>query len=209
MLLKLNHIEHITGKRWLFEALLAPKPHQEGIYNIAKFKWQFYFNFIPLNQVTKVLQIPIPRCDNAVDMCFGNVKFYLLLYCPQGYHQILVDEESRNKLAFGGPGASTFRYHVMPVGPVNGSPIFVCFMHDMNHNWQNLAIENGVDMNEDNNTKMIVDDVISHTGTEDNAFKYMERQFQVYKLHHISLSLPKSFCFPKRVEFVGVDMTPE
>ena len=82
-------------------------------------------------------------------------------------------------------------------------------MHDMNHDWQNLAIENGVDMNEDNNTKMIVDAVISHTGTEDNAFKYMECQLQVYKLHHISLSLPKSFCFPKCVEFVGVDMTPE
>jgi len=41
VLLKMNHIEASPGGRWLFKALLAPKPHQEGVYDIAKLNGGF------------------------------------------------------------------------------------------------------------------------------------------------------------------------
>ena len=34
---KVGHIEQITDGQWLFKALLAPKLHQETVYNIEDF----------------------------------------------------------------------------------------------------------------------------------------------------------------------------
>ena len=60
----MNHAEQTFEGEWLFKALLAPKPHQEGIYDIVDFKWQLYVNLICLNQVTRVLAYPMPRCND-------------------------------------------------------------------------------------------------------------------------------------------------
>ncbi len=49
---KVGHIHQNTDGRWLFKALLAPKPHQEHIRNIDDFFWRFCVNYIPLTSVT-------------------------------------------------------------------------------------------------------------------------------------------------------------
>jgi hypothetical protein len=49
---KVGQIHQITDGRWLFKALLAPKPHQEHVQNIDDFVWRFCINYIPLNSVT-------------------------------------------------------------------------------------------------------------------------------------------------------------
>ena len=51
-LAKVGHIWQIHDRRWLFKALLAPKPHQEHVRDINKFVWHFYINYILLNSVT-------------------------------------------------------------------------------------------------------------------------------------------------------------
>jgi hypothetical protein len=38
---QLGHIRQIHDGEWLFKALLAPKPHQEGVTNIRNFVWRF------------------------------------------------------------------------------------------------------------------------------------------------------------------------
>ena len=48
---EMMHAEQTFKGKWLFKALLAPKPHQ-NVYNIADFKWRLCVNFIRLNQVT-------------------------------------------------------------------------------------------------------------------------------------------------------------
>ena len=125
VLLDLGHIESTPVSGWLSKALLAPKPHQESIYDIKDFKWRFCVNYIGLNQVTLVIAYPIPRCDTAVGYQFGDGRRFWLIDCPQGYHQILVAVFSRDKLSFAGPDASVYRYRVMPFGPVNGPTIFI------------------------------------------------------------------------------------
>jgi hypothetical protein len=57
---KVGHIHQITEGRWLFKALLAPKPHQEHVQNIDDFVWRFCVNYIPLNSVTRTIAYPIP-----------------------------------------------------------------------------------------------------------------------------------------------------
>jgi hypothetical protein len=73
---KLGHIRQIHDGEWQFKALLAPKPHQEGVTNIQDFVWRFCINYIPLNQITRVIPYPIPRCDSAVFLCFGSAGWY-------------------------------------------------------------------------------------------------------------------------------------
>jgi hypothetical protein len=130
---KLGHIRQVHDGKWLFKALLAPKPHQEGVTNISDFVWHFCVSYIPLNQVTRVIPYPIPRCDSAVFLAFGMAIWFWMWDAPQGYHQIRVAENSQEKLAFAGPNATKWTYNVMPFGPVNGPSTFISF--HPRHGW--------------------------------------------------------------------------
>ena len=44
-LTKLGHIRQMHDGEWMFKALLAPKPHQEHVSNIADFVWRFCVNY--------------------------------------------------------------------------------------------------------------------------------------------------------------------
>jgi hypothetical protein len=89
----LGHIRQVHNGEWLFKALLAPKPHQEGVTNIRDFVWRFCVNYIPLNQVTRVIPYPIPWCDSAVFLAFGTAIWFWMWDAPQGYHQICVAKD--------------------------------------------------------------------------------------------------------------------
>ena len=131
VLVQIKHSCQISHSRWMSKLLLAPKPHQETVYDIVDFKWRLYVNCIKLNQVTLVVIFPIPRCDSVSMYEFGDGRFYCLLDFPLGYHQEEVKARSRDNLAFAGPNASMYTYRVMPFGQVNGPPIFIGMMFDM------------------------------------------------------------------------------
>ena len=106
-LLQLDHVVEPTHNgSWLAKTLLAPKPHQENVTDIENFVWRFCVNFIPLNSVTKIIAMPIPRCDDAVGTSFGGSKFRWLMDAISGYNQIKVARSLREKLAFAGPNCS-------------------------------------------------------------------------------------------------------
>jgi hypothetical protein len=205
-LAKLGHICQIHDGEWLFKAILARKPHQEHVSNINNFVWRFCVNYIPLNQVTCIIAYPVPRCDSAVHMPFGAATYLWLWDAPMGYHQISVAPESQPKLAFAGPDATKWTYNIMPFDPVNGPSTFIAFIHDIDSTWKDLAHLLGLTINDDLNTNIIVDDILSWATTLNIALLYMECQFHVAQLQNLLLSLKKSFIFPKRIEFVGVDV---
>ena len=187
-LLGIDHITQITKSYWMSPALLAAKPHQESVYYIEDFKWRFCVNYIRLNQITRVIVFPYPRCDNATQYSFGNAVRHFLLDCPQGFHQIGVNKRSRMKLAFAGPDAMIFTYNVMPFGPVNGPSCFIAMMFDMRHEWQQLARSRGVKIDENTDTKVIVDDLFNHAPDWDTSFTYMECIFITAAKRRLSFS---------------------
>jgi hypothetical protein len=75
--------------------------------------------------------------------------------------------------------------------------------------WKALACEHGITTNEDTNSNIIVDDILSHAKLLPIALLYMECQLHVVQSQNLSLSLKKSFIFPKHFECVGVDVCPE
>jgi hypothetical protein len=193
----------------MFKALLAPKPHQEHVKNIDDFVWRFCINYIPLNQVTRPVAYPIPLCDSAVHLTFSDGRWMWMWDAPQGYHQIGVEAESQDKLAFAGPDATKWTYNVMPFGPVNGPATFIAFIHDVDSRWKDLARSLGVTIDEDTNTNIIVDDILSWAKSLLIALIYMECQLRVCQSQNLSLSLRKSHIFPKRFEFVGIGVGPD
>ena len=102
---KNGHIHQTHDGRWSFKAVLAAKPHQEHVVDINNFVWRFCVNYVTLNSVTHIIAYPIPRCDSAVFIEFGNGTWLWLSDAPSGYHQLAVAKSSQEKLAFQGTDA--------------------------------------------------------------------------------------------------------
>ncbi len=160
-LAKVGHIWQIHDGCWLFKALLAPKPHQEHVRDINKFVWRFCVNYIPLNSVTRIIAYPIPHCNLAINEEFGQGVFFWLWDAPIGYHQLAVALASQEKLAFQGPNAIKWTYTVMPFSPTNRPVTFITFIHDINSQWKAMAQQKGLIIDDDTNTKIIVNDIFS------------------------------------------------
>jgi hypothetical protein len=186
---KVGHIRQIHNGRWLFKAVLAPKPHQEHVQDISDFVWRFCVNYVPLNLVTRIITYPIPRCDSAVFNKFGNGRWLWLFDAPSGYHQLAVAESSQEKLAFQGPDAIKWTYTVMPFGPTNGPATFISFIHDVDSQWKALATSCGISINEQTNTRIIVDNIVNHGLDLSTSLQYMECQLRVCLAYHLLLSL--------------------
>ena len=207
-LAKVGQIEQVHDGQWLFKALLAPKPHQEHVCNIENFVWRFCVNYIPLNQVTRQIAYPIPRCDSAVENSFGG-RWIWLYDAPMGYHQITASKETREKLAFQGPDAIKWTYNVMPFGPTNGPATFVTMIHDVDSVWKEETAKRGIMIGSGADTTIIIDDILNWAKTFLLALTYIACQLRICKAYRLTLSLKKSHFFPKRLEFVGIDVSPD
>ncbi len=113
---------------------------------------------------------------------------------------------SQEKIAFQGPDAIKWTYMVMPFGPTNGQAAFINFIYDGDSQWKALATSSRVTINEETNTRIIVDDILSHGKDLDTSLKYMKCQLCVCLAYHRLLSLRKSHLFFLRFEFVGNDV---
>ena len=97
----------------------------------------------------------------------------------------------------------------MPFGPTNGPATFVNFIHNVDSQWKALAWSLGIDIGDDTNTRVIIEDIISHGRYLLISLLVMECQLWVCLAYHLLLSLKKSFIFPIRFEFIGNDICPE
>jgi hypothetical protein len=126
-----------------------------------------------------------------------------LFDAPSGYHQLAVALDSQENLAFQGPNAIKWTYTFIPFGPTNGPATFMSFIYDLNSQWKLLATSAGITIGKNTNTCIIIDNIISHGADANASLRYMECQLRVCQAYRLSLSLKKSFIFPKQFKFVG------
>ncbi len=206
---KVGHIRQMHDGHWLFKAVLVAKPHQEQVLNINNFVWRICVNYVPLNSVTRIIAYSIPRCNSAVFIELRNGIWLWLFDAPSEYHQLAVALSFQEKLAFQGPDAIKWTYTVMSFGSTNGPATFINFICDIDSQWKALASLSGVQINKDTNTRIIIDDIVSHGINLDMSLKYMECQLHICLAYCLSLSLKKSFIFPKQFKFMGNDVCEE
>jgi hypothetical protein len=123
-----------------------------------------------------------------------------------GYHQLDIDLASQEKLAFQGVDAIKWTYNVMPFGLINRPATFVSFIYYIDSIWKKLATLQGVPIGDTTNTRIIIDDIVSWSSTEEYTLKYIRCQLKVCQAYHLLLNLCKSHFFSKHFEFVGFDM---
>ena len=162
-LVELGHAKQIYHGQWLSKPLLAAKPHQENITEIEDFVWRFCVNYTALNSVTKIIAMPIPRCDTSVGISCGGSIWKWLMDAISGYNQIRVSKSFQEKLAFSGPKCTNYTYSVMSFGPINAPVIFIVFIHDMDSTWKGISNTRGIVIDAKSVTRLIVDDIYSWT----------------------------------------------
>jgi hypothetical protein len=94
----------------------------------------------------------------------------------------------------------------MPFGPTNGPATFIQFIHDIGSQWKALAVKSGLVIDDDTTTKINVNNIFSWAKSLEEALMYMECQLSIRLAYCLPLSLLKSHIFPKRFEFVGIDV---
>jgi hypothetical protein len=207
-LLEKDQIVADTESEWLSKPVLAPKPHQENITGdkIDDFIWRFCISYIALNQVTKLISYPIPRCDDAVMIGIGKAKFRISMDAFSGYHQIAMEYSSSLKTAFAGPNGRKYRYKVMPFGLVNGPVIFVIMVYDLKDHWDRLAQSWDLPIGNDTNSIIIIDDTFIYSDSLESILVYFKAILEISKRYNLSWKLEKCGFLDPRFEFVGVDI---
>jgi hypothetical protein len=95
---------------------------------------------------------------------------------------------------------------MIPFRHVNDSATLIAFIQDVDSTWKSLATLHSVVFNEETNTNIIVNDIVSWAKLYKTALIYMESQLHVCQSQNMSLSLKKLHIFPKRFEFVGINV---
>jgi hypothetical protein len=82
-------------------------------------------------------------------------------------------------------------------------------IHDIDSVWKQNAAAVGIDVGDNVDTTIIIDDIMNWATSFDVALKYIVCQLRICKAYRLTLSLMKSHFFPKRLEFVGIDVSPD
>jgi hypothetical protein len=197
---------------WASPLVLASKPHQEHVQNIADFIWRMCVSYRRLNRVTRPFRFPIARCSDSTQE-FGDSHgelFFIALDAFSGFHQIKVDLDSQDKLAFWGPDAKKYTYTVLPFGPTNGPAVYQAFMEVLRGVWNRAMIKDLALTNESEafyTTKLVIDDILLVSNNPDVLVRLFRHVCTAFVTYRLSFKLTKCDFFLHRLEFLGIDLS--
>jgi hypothetical protein len=79
-------------------------------------------DFRAVNDVTWKDSFPLPRIDDLLERLYG-ARLFSAMDLQKGFHQIELDDESKEKTAFAVPWG-LYEYTVTPFGICNGPSVF-------------------------------------------------------------------------------------
>eukprot|EP00978_Attheya_sp_CCMP212_P039627 scaffold207860_cov39-Attheya_sp.AAC.1 len=97
----------------------------------------------------------------------------------------------------------------MPFGLRNCPIVFIAMMHDMKEKWEELCALNGIDPAINEGSIIIMDDTLLYAIPSENAFTILCAVCTVPRKYHLTWKLKKCRLFPKKFEYVGVDLSIE
>lgn len=195
---------------WGSSIVLAPKPHQEDVMDISKFKWRMCVSYRALNSKTLPFEYPIPRCIDAIEN-LGDASgrlYFISLDARQGFHQILVHLEDQDKLAFFAPDGKKYTFVVMPFGPRNGPATYTAMMRKLKDEWDALFYQRNPGTLPAHGSNTIIDDILCWASCPTLLLSYFECVCAIFVKYRVSFRLDKCEFFMDRVEYVGHDLTP-
>ncbi|KAL2253131.1 UNVERIFIED_CONTAM: Retrovirus-related Pol polyprotein from transposon opus [Sesamum indicum] len=112
-LLQAGYVSEIQYTDWLSNVVLVPK---------SSGKWRMCVDFTDLNKACPKDPYPLPRIDVMVDSTAGY-EMFSMMDAYQGYHQIHMAEEDRDKTSFI-TEKGIYCYNMMPFGLKNAGATY-------------------------------------------------------------------------------------
>lgn len=148
-----------------------------------------------LNSITKFNSFPLPNIQDNISQ-FTGAKFFSTLDLMSGYHQVALEDSSKEKTAFATEGG-LYQFKVMPQGACNSPATF--------QNLMNIVLS-GISSRR---ALAYLDDIlVVGTGFEDhlnNLVEVLER----LRLHGLKLGIKKCNLFKHEVLYLGHVLTRE
>ena len=105
----------IRPSRSSYNTSLWIVPKKEGKDGTPKYR--VVLDFRPLNSKTKPMVMPLPNITDIFDQ-LGKAKYFTVLDCVSGFHQIAMHPDDAHKTAFSTPNGH-YEFVKMPFGLLN------------------------------------------------------------------------------------------
>ena len=136
----------------------------------------------------------MPNIEDTLSQ-FAGAKYFSTLDLKAGYHQVTLDESSRDKTAFA-TESTLYEYLVLPQGPCNSPSTF---QHLMN------CVLVGIPSNQ----ALALDDILVFGKTFREHLENLELVFKRLREHGLKLSTKKCTLLRDKVQYLGHELTRE
>uniref|UniRef100_A0A2N9FCI3 Uncharacterized protein n=1 Tax=Fagus sylvatica TaxID=28930 RepID=A0A2N9FCI3_FAGSY len=179
-LLQAGAIREIQYPTWLSNTVVVKKKNG---------KWRVCVDFTNLNQACPKDPFPLPKIDQLVDATAGHDRMSFL-DAFQGYHQIALSTEDREKTAFITP-LGIYCYKVMPFGLKNAGATYQRMVTKMFKDQIGKTME------------IYIDDMVVKSRLSQNHLKDLTETFRVLRLHKLRLNASKCVFGVGSGKFLG------
>jgi len=166
--------------------ILVPK---KSLPNNPDKRWRLVVDYRQINKKLIADKFPLPRIDDILDQ-LGRAKFFSCLDLTSGFHQIGLDEKSRDITSFSTENGS-FRYTRLPYG-LKVAPN--SFQRMMNLAFAGLS---------PSKTFIYMDDIIVTGCSVKHMLKNLESVFQRCRERNLKLHPDKCAFFRTEVTYLG------
>ena len=182
-----NLIEKTDEGPWASPALLVKKSN--GTFRLV-------IDYRELNAATIPQKLKIPRIEEIFDTIGEKQpKFFTVLDCTQGFHQVPLHTDSRDKTAFITP-IGKYRYKTMPQGMRNSPAVFQSLMD---------RVLRGIQFKY---AMVYIDDLCIFSATFEEHLVHIEDVFTRLKAAKLKLHPKKCKFAVDKVHYLGHVLTP-
>ena len=138
---------------------------------------------------------PLPHIQDTLDTLYGN-NLFTPLDLLKGYHQIEVEENSREKSAFT-THVGLFQYICLPFGLINAPASFQRFLeHTLRDYIGKFVI-------------LYIDDILIFSSTFEDHLSHLAQVLQTRRVVHLKIRIGKCQFAKNSVEFLDHLITPD
>ncbi|KAL0448335.1 UNVERIFIED_CONTAM: Retrovirus-related Pol polyprotein from transposon gypsy [Sesamum latifolium] len=165
---------------WLSNVVVVPK---------ASGKWCMCTDFTNLNKACPKDPYPLPRIDLIMDST-ASCALFSMMDAYQGYHQIFMAEEDRDKTSFVMENG-VYYYNVMPFGLKNAGATYQRLMNRMFKDLIRSTME------------VYVDDMLIKIKIEKEHLGHLESAFTIMRTYGMKLNPTKCTFGVREGKFLG------
>jgi len=166
--------------------LLVPK---KSLPNSEEKRWRLVVDYRQINKKLLADKFPLPRIEDILDQ-LGRAKYFSCLDLMSGFHQIELDERSRNITSFS-TSTGAYRYTRLPFG-LKIAPN--SFQRMMTLAFSGLTPSQAF---------LYMDDLVVIGCSEKHMLKNLTDVFKLCRQHNLKLHPEKCTFFMKEVTYLG------